>query len=121
MSKYDKIKDLSEYVHDDYITIAADDTKLRKTGKKIPNARWGADPLGPKFHTNLIWNLRFLQMSILLPLYKEDETTPARSIPVRFILAPSVKKPGKKASEEDKKDYRIESKKYNLSTRSKKR
>jgi len=105
-----------EYSSGDYISIAADDTKIHKTGKKIPNASWHADPLGPPFQTNLIWGLRYLQMSILLPLYLNSENTPARAIPIRFTLAPHVKKPGKKATEEDKKIYKTLSKKKNLST-----
>lgn len=99
-----------------YICFAADDTKIHKTGKKIPYAGWQADPLGPKFQTNLIWALRYLQISILLPLYTTSENTPARSIPVRFTAAPSIKKPGKKATEAHWKNYKELSRKHNLST-----
>lgn len=106
----------SEHIHGDYISIAADDTKIHKTGKKIPNACWQADPLGPPFQTNLIWGIRYLQMSILLPLYSTSDNTPARAIPIRFVLSPHVKKPGKKATEEEWKDYKILSKQKNLST-----
>ncbi len=100
----------------DFICIGADDTKIHKTGKKIPFASWHADPLGPKFQTNLIWGLRYLQMSILLPLYNLADTTPTRAIPIRFIPAPHVKKPDKKASEEDRKKYKVLVKEKNLST-----
>lgn len=114
---FDPIIELStQYIGDDYIHFAADDTKVHKTGKKIPYAGWQADPLGPKFQTNLIWALRYLQISILLPLYVDSENTPARSIPVRFIAAPSVKKPGKKATKEEWEAYKQLSKKHNLST-----
>lgn len=106
----------TEYSPGDYISVAADDTRIHKTGKKIPNASWHADPLGPKFQTNLIWGLRYLQMSILLPLYLKSENTPARAIPIRFTLAPHVKKPGKKSTEEDRQHYKILSKQKNLST-----
>jgi len=99
-----------------YVSFAADDTKIHKTGKKIPFACWQSDPLGPKFQTNLIWALRYLQISVLLPLYNSSKSTPARSIPVRFISAPSIKKPGKKASVADWANYKILSKKHNLST-----
>lgn len=105
----------AEYCPGDYISVAADDTRIHKTGKKIPNASWHADPLGPKFQTNLIWGLRYLQMSILLPLYLNSENTPARAIPIRFTLAPHIKKPGKKATEVDKQNYKILSKQNNLS------
>lgn len=104
-----------KYCPGNYICVAADDTKIRKTGKKIPNAGWQADPMGPPFHINLIWGLRYLQMSLLLPLYTA-ENTPPRALPIRFISAPSVKKPGKKASEEHWELYRELSKKKNLST-----
>jgi hypothetical protein len=108
------------YCPGDYVTIAADDTKIHKTGKKIPNACWGADPLGPPFQVNLIWGLRYLQMSLILPLYtgseSASESTPARAIPIRFISAPSVKKPGKKGTVEQWATYRALSKKKNLST-----
>lgn len=106
----------SKYCHGNYICVAADDTKIHKTGKKIPHASWQADPMGPPFQVNLIWGLRYLQMSLLLPLYTNSENTPARAIPIRFIAAPSVKKPGKKATDEERKTYRELSKKKNLST-----
>ena len=105
-----------QYVEAEYVCCAADDTKVHKTGKKIPYAGWQADPLGPKFQTNLIWALRYLQISILLPLYATSENTPARSIPVRFTAAPSIKKPGKKATEMERDTYKKLSKKHNLST-----
>lgn len=106
----------SQHIEGEYISFAADDTKIHKTGKKIPFAGWQADPLGPKFQTNLIWALRYLQMSVLLPLYTTSGKVSARSIPVRFIAAPSIKKPGKKATETDWENYKTLSKKHNLST-----
>lgn len=115
---FDPILELaSNQIKSEYICFAADDTKIRKTGKKIPFAGWQADPLGPKFQTNLIWSIRYLQMSILMPLYKSEESTPARSIPVRFVAAPSVKKPGKKATKADLDNYKALSAKHNLSTK----
>src|SRR5690606_32841214 len=42
--------------------------------------------------------------------------SPARAIPIRFIDAPSIKKPGKKATEEEWKEYKKAIKKHNLST-----
>ena len=107
---------VSSHISGDYLCVGADDTRVHKTGKKIPFAGWHADPLGPKFQTNLIWGLRYLQMSILLPLYRETNTTPTRAIPIRFIPAPCVKKPGKKASEEEWEKYAILAKEKNLST-----
>jgi DDE superfamily endonuclease len=104
------------YIKDGCLRIAVDDTRLPKTGKKIPQARWHRDPMGPPFRTNLIWGLRYLQMSVLLPLYQISENVPTRAIPIRFISAPYVKKPGKKADESEWEHYRQLSKLKNLST-----
>jgi hypothetical protein len=107
---------LLPYIKDECLCLAVDDTRLVKTGKKIPQARWYRDPMGPPFRTNLIWGLRYLQMSVLLPLYQTSENVPTRAIPIRFISAPYVKKPGKKATESDWEQYRQLSKLNNLST-----
>jgi hypothetical protein len=96
---------------DPYIRSAADDTSVRKTGKKIPQARYMRDAMGPKFHTNLIWGIRYLQFSLT---YRQDIGA-ARGIPIRFIDAPSIKKPGKKATEEEWKEYKQAIKTHNLS------
>lgn len=113
---FDPILNLSlEYFKDSkYITFAADDTKLHKTGKKIPHTSWQRDPMSPPFHTNFIWGLRFLQFSVLLPLYNQNNV-PSRSIPIRFIDAPSLKRPGKKSTEEEKAKYKKMKKTHNLS------
>jgi hypothetical protein len=55
-------------------------------------------------------------MSLLLPLYREPTPTPTRAIPVRFIPAPYVKKPRKKAAKEEWDKYRQVVKENNLST-----
>ena len=105
-----------KYTTGRYMTIAADDTRLPKSGKKIPNASWGRDPMSAHFHTNLMWGIRFLQMSLILPLYQREAQSAPRAIPVRFIDAPSVKKPGKRASKEEIKAYKEKIKVHNLST-----
>ena len=43
-----------------YIGVAADDTRLHKTGRCIPQAFFQRDPLSPPFHVNLMLGLRFL-------------------------------------------------------------
>lgn len=50
------------------VGVAIDDTKLRKTGRSIPQAFYQRDPLSPPFHVNLVLGLRFLQASLLVPL-----------------------------------------------------
>jgi hypothetical protein len=94
--------------------VALDDTRLRKTGRAIPQAFYQRDPLSPPFHVNLVLGLRFLQASLLLPLHRSTSVG-ARALPIRFAEVSRVKRPGKKASEELKKQYREAAKQQNLS------
>ncbi len=105
---------LNRYPHGP-IAVAIDETKLAKTGKKIATACWQRDPMSPPFHVNFIWGLRFLQASLLFPQYREGDFS-ARAIPVRFTQAPSVKKPGKRSTDEEREIYRQLVKQKNLST-----
>ena len=100
-----------------YVAVAIDDTRLRKTGRKIPTAAYGRDPMSPKFHVNLMLGLRFLQLSLLLPLYRYGKVSP-RALPIRFEEAPPVKKPSRKATDEQWAEYRLATKQHNLSIRS---
>ena len=97
-----------------FVPIALDDTRLRKTGKRIPTAFWQRDPLSPPFRVNLQWGLRFLQASLLLPLHRKQNVN-ARAVPVRFVAAPSLKKPKAKADAQEQEEYRQQRKQYNLS------
>lgn len=98
------------------VGVAVDDTRLRKTGRSIPQAAWHRDPLSPPFHTNLMLGLRFLQASLLLPLHRSGPFS-ARAIPIRFEEVSTVKKPGKRASEETWEQYQQDRKRFNLSQR----
>ena len=97
------------------ITLSIDDTRVWREGKHVPHTQWHRDPLGPPFQTNLRWGHRFLQASLVLPLYARDGQSSSRSVPVRFEMAPAVKKPGIKASEEQWQEYRQQKKEKNLS------
>lgn len=97
------------------IVVAVDDTKLRKSGKKIPGTSWQRDPLSPPFHLNFLYGLRFLQASLLFPHYREGDY-PTRAIPVRFQAAAVVKKPGRRATEEQRQEYKQLKQVKNLST-----
>jgi DDE superfamily endonuclease len=97
-----------------FVPIALDDTRLKKTGKRIPTAFWQRDPLSPPFHVNLQWGLRFLQASVLLPLHRKHKVN-ARAVPVRFLAAPSLKKPGIRADSSAQQQYREQRKQQNLS------
>jgi hypothetical protein len=97
-----------------FVPVAVDDTRLKKTGKRIPTAFWQRDPLSPPFRVNLQWGLRFLQASLLLPLHRQHKVN-ARAVPVRFAAAPSLQKPGAKASPQEQQRYRAQRKQHNLS------
>jgi hypothetical protein len=98
-----------------YIAAAIDDTRLHKTGRRIHTAFYQSDPLSPKFRFNLTFGLRFLQISLLVPLYRQ-QTASARALPVRFEEVPALRHPGRKAPPEQWAAYRLEVKKSNLST-----
>ena len=115
-----------------YIGIAIDDTRLRKTGLRIPQAFYQRDPLSPKFYVNLMFGLRFLQASLLVPLFRQAKVG-ARALPIAFeevsvVKHPRRKLPKRKAGkgkrteplsplELDWKQYRAAQKIHNLSTR----
>lgn len=97
------------------IVISTDDTRVWRNGKHVPETQWHRDPMGPPFQVNLRWGHRFLQSSLSLPLYLQDQTSSSRSVPIRFEMAPVVKKPGKNASEDTLQAYRDLKKEKNLS------
>lgn len=99
------------------ISVAFDDTKLRKTGRRVRSAFWQRDPLSPPFRVNLLYGLRFTQASLIFPHYREGDVS-ARGIPVRFVECPAVKKPGKRADEAQRRAYREATKTHNLSRQS---
>ena len=98
-----------------YTCVAVDDTRLHKTGRRIVTASYQRDPLSPKFRINLMFGLRFLQMSLLTPLYRSSKQ-PARALPVRFQEVPALKKPRRKAPQQEWEAWRQQSKLHNLST-----
>lgn len=108
----------SRFCDDSVLVVAMDDTRIRKTGRKILTAFYQRDPLSPKFRFNLMWGLRFLHFSLLVPLYRSGTAIPPRSLPVRFLEVPAIKKPGKKASAQQVEAYQQAVKENNLSRRS---
>jgi hypothetical protein len=97
------------------IGIALDDTRVGKSGKKIKGASWQYDPMSPPFHVNFLYGLRFIQASLLFPCSCVGHGG-AKALPVRFENAPVLKKPGKRATEEQRRRYREMKKLHNLST-----
>ena len=108
------LKGALEYCPQRLVGVALDDTKLRKTGRAIQQAFYQRDPMSPPFHLNLVLGLRFLQASLLVPLHR-DAPVGARALPIRFQEVSRVKRPGKKASAEEIKQYKEAVKKQNLS------
>ena len=98
------------------VGVALDDTRLRKTGRSIPQAFYQRDPLSPPFHVNLVLGLRFLQASLLVPLHRNSPVG-TRALPIRFEEVSRVKRPGKRATEEMQQQYREAAKQKNLSRR----
>lgn len=98
------------------IGVAVDDTRLRKTGACIEQAFYQRDPLSPPFHCNLVRGLRFLQASLLVPLYRRG-LAGCRALPIRFEEVSAVKRPRRNASAEQWKQYRAAAKRFNLSQR----
>jgi hypothetical protein len=97
-----------------FVPVAIDDTRLKKTGKRIPTAFYQRDPLSPPFHVNLQWGLRFLQARVRLPLQRKYKVN-ARAVPGRFLLAPIVKKPNRSATPEQQQHCRCQQREHNLS------
>lgn len=98
-----------------YVIAAVDDTRLHKTGRHIQSAFYQRDPLSPKFRFNLMFGLRFLQISLLVPLYRRQKASP-RALPVRFEEVPALKHPRRKAPPQEWAVYRKAAKQNNLST-----
>ncbi len=85
------------------LVIGVDDSHWRKSGQKIASAGWYRDPLGPAFHTNLMWSQRFIQLSAAIP----DPTNPQRSrmIPIAMEMIPKLPKPAQDASAQELEHY----------------
>jgi hypothetical protein len=102
---------LSYFSDRDYVAVAGDFTHLQKSGKHIPGVHCMRDPMSPPFHVNLIYGQRFIQYTLLLPLYDsggaQEQTVPARSVPVCFEELPVLKKPGRKASAQEIAAYKV--------------
>jgi hypothetical protein len=96
------------------VGVAIDDTRLRKTGRSIQQSFYQRDPLSPPFHVNLVLGLRFLQASLLVPLHRRANVG-TRALPIRFQEVSRVKRPGKKATDQDHERYRQAVKQQNLS------
>ena len=96
------------------IGVAVDDTRIRKTGFCIQQAFYTRDPLSPPFHVNLIRAVRFLQCSLLVPLYRGAKVG-ARALPIRWEEVSPIKRPRRQARKEEWQQYRAACQRHNLS------
>ena len=71
------------------------------------------DPMSPAFQINLQWGLRYVHLAAILPLYEQD--VDPRAISKAFVPAPSVKNPGKKATDQQLVDHKECKNQQNLS------
>lgn len=92
---------LEQHPPDEPLVVAIDDTRVRKSGRKVAGAHYTRDPLGPRFQVNFIWAQRFLQLSMAC-----GSDADARLVPIGWQHAPTLKKPGAKASDAERKAYR---------------
>ena len=72
------------------LILSVDDTLLKKTGRQVAMAGWYRDPLGPAFHTNLIYALKMVQVSMAVP--DEQYIRRFRTIPVAGEILPKAPK-----------------------------
>lgn len=95
---------LSHLGAQDYVVAALDETVLKRTGKRIPQAGWQRDALSPPFQVNFVWGIRVLQASMILPLQGEGCLIP-RGVPVACELLAKLPKPKKNAPPEEFEAY----------------
>lgn len=88
------------------VVVAGDFTHLPKAGRHIPLVSCLRDPMSPPFHTNLIYGLRFLQLTLLCSFREAHPALSARSVPIRWESLPAVPKPGQRASAQEWASYR---------------
>lgn len=95
---------LSHFGSQKYVVAALDETVLKRTGKRIPQAGWQRDSLSPPFQVNFVWGVRILQASIILPLRGAGRLIP-RGVPVACELLAKLPKPKKGAPPEEIEAY----------------
>jgi hypothetical protein len=82
------------------LILCVDDSLIKKTGRHIMEAGYYKDPLGPAFHVNLVYALRFVQISMAVP--DQAYIRAYRTIPVG---AKVIIKPPKEFDREQRSEY----------------
>lgn len=96
------------------LVIGVDDTTAPKTGKKIPASGYFYDAKSPSFARSFRWALRFITMCALITPH--GPLAAATGILLKFKLAPTLAKPKKSATDEERKQYDRFVKHWNLTT-----
>jgi hypothetical protein len=78
------------------IVVRTDDTRGWRQGKRVPHTQWHRDPLGPPFQVNLRWGHRFLQSSLVLPLYAQDQQSSSRCCVNNWLRSQQNLKPDRR-------------------------
>jgi DDE superfamily endonuclease len=84
------------------LTVAMDDSILRKSGRNTPGVGYRRDPLSPPFHVNFVRGMRFVQLSAL----SRQRDGFCRMIPIDFQQAPLPARPSGHASAEQQQAYK---------------
>jgi len=106
------IKQAIEMSKGKFLVLALDDTRVKKSGKKIEACQWGRDPMSPPFHVNLEYGIRFLHIAAIVQ--QSDKEISSRALPILFKEVTPIKKVGKNATPEQVKKYKADIKLYNL-------
>lgn len=98
----------------DPLVIAVDDTNKPKSGRKIPATGYFYNAKSPHFARSFSWQLRFITLSALLT--PQGLLAQAKGILLNLKLAPKVAKPGSRATDEQREQYKKMTKLWTLTS-----
>ena len=112
------LEQASRFCDDSVLVVAMDDTRIRKTGRKILSAFFQRDPLSPKFRFNLMWGDCASCIFLCWCPCTAPRRKPRRGrCPCVLWKSPAIKRPGKKASAAEWETYQQAVEQGNLSRR----
>lgn len=94
--------------------VAMDDTITPRKGTKGHGVSLRRDPQGPKYRPNFIPGQRWVQLSALVPFNGYHSRVTA--VPINMLHAPTPKKPGPKATDEQRSQYKADQKACRVTT-----
>lgn len=75
---------------DEPFVVVADDTLAPRRGRKVAEAAWRHDPLGPPFRHQIKWAQQALELCAMLPA--PDRAQAARAVPIDLVLRHAPRK-----------------------------